>query len=388
VAIGVLDHADESDVCVGGSAIAIIAEKILEPHIRTRLSQFEADLCAEGHGVRELRSSLRAAGEIRWWLQREDSRTGGTLEGVVLTGNIPHAYQWVTLHSSNPGIPDAIEEAISFQYYADLDGSFAVSPGYTSKAGHAFSYDVHAGDVDWEIWVGVLPPAPGGPAATADAVNGYLDRNHAWRTSGDMPPREFLEVSEFFTASDPAQSAALLRDLQSGPYSWTPFSNSPTAHIFFDSPSVGMSVNQGYEALEAGIADFTVLDAHGWYRGSGQLTIDWAKTRPIRTSFFWSNGCAVGDLDHTDNFLAAVLYSPGSEVVVAKGTTNDSGGMGNNENGFFGHNIATAMAGGQSMGQAILGHVNVPLIEPWLTSREFQLATSVLLGDPSLRLRE
>ena len=51
-----------------------------------------------------------------------------------------------------------------------------------------------------------------------------------------------------------------------------------------------------------------------------------------------------GDLDHADNFLTSTLYSPTSDVLIAKGTTNDSGGMGNNSNGFFGHNIATALA--------------------------------------------
>jgi hypothetical protein len=61
--------------------------------------------------------------------------------------------------------------------------------------------------------------------------------------------------------------------------------------------------------------------------------------------------------------------------------------MGTNSDGFFGHNIATALDAGASIGDAVVGHVNVPLVYPWDGSREFHFATPVLLGDPTLRLR-
>jgi hypothetical protein len=74
-------------------------------------------------------------------------------------------------------------------------------------------------------------------------------------------------------------------------------------------------------------------------------------------------------------------------VLVAKGTTNNSGGMGNNRNGFYGRNVATALSQGDGFGAAIRSHVNVPLIYPWNEDREFHFATSVVLGDPTLKLR-
>ena len=107
----------------------------------------------------------------------------------------------------------------------------------------------------------------------------------------------------------------------------------------------------------------------------------------MQTIFFWSNGCATGNLDVPDNFLVSMLYSPTSSVLVAKGTTNNSGGMGNNQNGFFGRNVATAMAEGKGMGDGLLYHVNTPLIYPWSDAREFHFGTPVLLGDPTLTLR-
>ena len=73
-------------------------------------------------------------------------------------------------------------------------------------------------------------------------------------------------------------------------------------------------------------------------------------------------------------------------MIAAKGTTNDSGGLGTNSQGFYGHNVATRMAIGDSLGEALLGHVNVPLIAPWSAAREFHFATALLLGDPTIRV--
>ena len=45
------------------------------------------------------------------------------------------------------------------------------------------------------------------------------------------------------------------------------------------------------------------------------------------------------------------------------------------------------MDNGEGVGEAILDHVNVPLIPPWSDSREFHFGTAILLGDPTLELR-
>jgi hypothetical protein len=309
------------------------------------------------------------------------------LEGAIFVGDLPRAYQWVTIEFANPDIPPLSEEVISFQYYSDLDGIFRASEGYVSPGGHEHSFDEHVGDVDWEIWIGVLPVYKGDPTLTAEAVNRYFAKNHSYRVGGYELPRRFLQVNEHHSASTPEEHDFLLNAMRTGQYAWTPFSNTPDARLYFDSPSAGLTVGQGYADLSAGVADFTVLDAHGYWGASGGLTIPWVETNPVKTAFLWSNGCAVGNLDYADNFLTSVLYSSTSDVLVAKGTTNDSGGMGNNENGFFGHNIATAMAGGSSLGNAILGHVNVPLVWPWSDSREFHFATAIIVGDPTLSLR-
>ena len=375
-------------VCGDGNAVvALIVDPQLADPIRAGLDQFEADLCGEGYTVFEHVSQFSSPADLRQYLSQLRATTEPNLTGTILIGDLPHAYQWVTMTFANPDIPPLAEEVISFQFYADLDGTFASSPGYVSPTGHPHSYDVHTGDVNWEIWVGVLPPYKGSWDMTVEALNRYFQKNHAYRTGAYQVPRGFLQITEHHSASTPEQHEQLMQGLKTGQYAWTPFSSAPDARIYFNSPAHGLSAAQGYADLSAGVADFTVADAHGTWAGHGQLDIGWAESNPVSTAFFWSNGCAVGNLDHAGNFLTSVLYSPTSTVLVAKGTTNNSGGMGTNQNGFFGHNIARELSANQSFGNAILGHVNVPLIAPWSESRELHFAPAVVLGDPTVRLR-
>jgi uncharacterized protein (TIGR03437 family) len=367
--------------CGNRSVVIIVDPRLLAP-IRISLDQFEADLCAEGYNTIENAVVFGNPPSLRSYLQQTYSQMGINLKGAILIGDLPHAYQQIHLTSANPSFPSITEEAISFQYYADLDGTFSQSPGYVSLGGHAYSYDVHSGSVDWEIWVGVLPIYKGDLATSANALNRYFAKNHEYRHGHLATPIAFVEISELYKASTAADEQAYVDDLRSSVYSWTPYSDSDGAHLYVDGPSGGLA--KGYAGLNAGEGDFTVTDTHGYWGASGQLSIAWVETKPVKTSLFWSNGCAVGDLDHADNFLTSILYSATSNVVLAKGTTNDSGGMGTNANGFFGHNVAAAMAAGMNIGDAILAHVNVPLVSPWSTDREFYFGTPIVLGDPTL----
>lgn len=374
-------------VCGDGARIvSLIVERALADGIRALLNQFQEDLCREGYTVHERLSAFTTHVEVRNYLVDLHARSGNKLVGAILIGELPRAYQRVTFVSSNPSFPATTQTVISYQYYADLDGTFA-GGGAGFPGTSANPYDVHGGDPDWEIWVGVLPRYKGNAATTVSAINRYFTKNHAYRTGGNALPRAFLQVTEHFTATTQAQHDEILQGMRDGTYAWVPFSNSAGAQLYFNSPPGGLTIQQGYTALTQGVADFTVTDAHGFWGASGQLTIAWAESNPVNTIFYWSNGCAVGDLDRPDNFLSSIVYSPTSMVLIGKGTTNDSGGMGNNGNGFFGANVARSLTSGRSFGEAILDHVNVPLIWPWSESREFHFATAIVLGDPTLRLR-
>jgi len=377
----------EGEICSGGDrVVALLVTPALVEGIRAGLDQFERDLCHDGYTVVERRSGLTTPPDVRGYLADLYLQTGQRLVGAILIGGLPHAYQWFTVTYANPNIPPSSREVISFQCYADLDGVFAASPGYASPGGHPYSYDVHSGDMDWEIWIGVLPLYRGDSASTVEALNRYFAKNHTYRTGGYDLPRAFLQIHEHSTATTEEEHDQILVGLRSGEYAWTPFSDASNAHIFFDSPPGGLSVEQGYAALSDGVADLTVVEAHGTWAASGRMDIPWVESHPLRTVFFADFACSAANLDHAENFLTSVLYSPTSMVLVAEGTTSESGGMGTNENGFFGHNIATALSWGESFGQAILGHVNVPLRHPWSENREEHFAEQVILGDPTLGL--
>lgn len=376
------------EICADGrEAVIVILDPELQTGIRASLDRFGDDLCSEGYSVIERLSEFATPDEVRGFLAGLYASTSGHLAGAILIGDVPYAYQYVTMVYANPDLAPLEEEAISFQYYSDLDGVFEASPGYASPGGHPHSYDVHTGAVDWEIWIGVLPLYKGDYDLTVDALNRYFDKDHQYRAGFYTIPHGFLQINEHFHASSAQEHDTLMQGLIDGQYSWTPWSNTAISHIYFDSPPGGLTVAQGYQQLSAGAADVTVGDAHGNWGAHGTLDIGWVERNPVNSVLFWSNGCGVGNLDYADNFLTSILYSPTSTVLVAKGTTNDSGGMGNNQNGSFGHNVATALSKGESVGEALLDHVNIPLIDPWSGSREFHFGTAIILGDPTLRLR-
>jgi len=365
------------------STVALVVDPALDVPTRAARAQFTSDLREAGYNVVETVSPFAGPVAVRRYLQ---GLPRSRLRGVILIGDVPTAYQYVEFVPGNPEFPAMEDEVISYQFYADLDGTFAASPGYASPGGHPHSYDLHGGAVDWEIWVGVLPLYEDDYAATATAINRYFAKNHRYRTAGSTIPRRFLEVNEHVSATTATEHAMLLAGLRTGPYAWTPWSAAPGTRIFFDSPPAGLTAAQGYDALRAGAADFFHGGAHGNSGSHGQIDVAWVEAHPVRTLFFWSDGCSVGDLDQPQNFLTSVLYSPTSEVLAAKGTTNDSGGLGTNANGSYGHNVATRMEAGKSLGRALIDHVNVPLLPPWSADREFHYATVVLLGDPTLRV--
>lgn len=378
-------QAPETTVCRGTSSeVVLLVDPTLTDSIRRGLDQFEADLCRDGYTAIERISNFTSPPEVRNYLAGLYARTT-RLEGAILIGNIPHAYQWVVLKSTNPNLPDVQEEAISLQYYSDLDGTFATSPGYVSPGHRPYSYDIHTGNVNWEIWTSVLPYYKGSISQTAAAMSRYFAKNHAYRTGRYTIPRGFLQINELQSASTQTGQDEFIGLMKNGIYSWTPWSNASNARLYVNGPT--MSVSSGYADLKAGVADFTDTDTHGYWGASGQINIPWVESNPVKTVFFWSSGCAIGNIDRVDNFLSSILYSQTSTVLVGKGTTNDSGGMGNNRDGFYGHNVATALSQGKNFGQAIIGHVNVELLWPWSTVREFLYGTVIIVGDPTLSQR-
>jgi hypothetical protein len=367
------------------STVALFVNPGLADAVRSGLDQFEADLCDDGYSVVERTLDFASPTEVRAYLADLYLRSARQLEGAIFIGEVPLAYQWVQAASSNPENQPAAQEVISFQYYSDLDGEFSASDEYHSPDGQATSFDQHTGETDWEIWIGILPMYQDDDAETVKALTRYFEKNHRYRTGGYSIPQGFLQINEHYWAKNADEQAALMDGMRSGPYAWTPLSSAPGARLYINGTT--LSIQDGYADLSAGEADITVTETHGDHTRSGVIGIDWVESRPVRTVLFWTDGCSVGDLAYPQNFLTSIVYSPTSEVLAAKGSTNDSGGLGTNAEGFYGHNVAVRLVAGKNLGQAILGHVNIPLIAPWSESREFHFSMLILIGDPTLRLR-
>lgn len=164
----------------GERSVAVVVEPALMGTIRVRLLRFTNDLCASGYNPVVHSAGFADPPTLRAYLRSLYEQSGRRLAGVVLIGDVPHAYQWVTLAGAGPTGAFTSEEAISFQYYADLDGVFGQSVAYVSPGGHQYSYDLHSGMVGWDIWVGVLPAYKGDVLQTTAAINRYLDKNHSY----------------------------------------------------------------------------------------------------------------------------------------------------------------------------------------------------------------
>ncbi len=135
----------EWTLCSGGPpTVMLFVEAQLRFPLSGSITRFANDLCADGYRVWLAESVPSTPPAVRAHLADAWERSGHSLPGAMLIGAIP-AYQFVIFHSFHPSFPDVREEVISFQYYADLNGGFSTSPGYTGT--HPHSYDVHDGDV-------------------------------------------------------------------------------------------------------------------------------------------------------------------------------------------------------------------------------------------------
>ena len=70
-------------------------------------------------------------------------------------------------------------------------------------------------------------------AASAEALNRYFEKNHAYRSGEYDLPRAYLEVDEHALAATAEEHGQMLGWHRSGEYAWTPFSESAGETDFF-----------------------------------------------------------------------------------------------------------------------------------------------------------
>lgn len=363
-------------------SIVLIIDPRLIIGIKDNLKIYVNDLEVEDYNCIIKMSNYTTPEEIRTYLQDEYKKYSPAINGAILIGKIPLARHYYKFIYTNPNIQPTINNGLTTQFYSDLDGMF-------SKENPLFpaSYSSHTGNVKSEIWVSLLPFYEN-VDVTVSKINSFLIKNHNFRTGKMGVQNGFLQIDEHYNATTVAEYNNVMGFMNAGTTSWEPFTSWGNLGIYINN-SIGIDdVNYGYNvALQSDKYLFATLDAHGYEKANGNLTIEKALTLNIKPVFVWLGGCNVGNLDFESNVTTEIVYSNKSNTLVAHGCSSFAGGLGNTEDGFFGHNIATAMLAGKSLGDAYLYHNNGTLIFPFSDSFDFHHAYNVFIGDLSLTIR-
>ncbi len=360
--------------------------------LRGSLDLWYADMCGVGYHAIEQVVSATDPMQVRAQLVALNAQS--PLEGAILVGNIPYAWQLVTWPAGDT-TPAVDYQVPTYEIYNDLDGVFSLSPDYSLNHPPYF-YNQHTGTTDWELWIGVLPmyhnvSAPADAVrASIEAINGYLAKNHAYRTGKYTLGKDYMTFEENYGDVNDMYLPYYLEWLKTGDGSWMPLSNSPTARLYMRVNDPAMAKKLGYTSdtyksdLSAGLADFFVHFGHGAPNGMGDLTIDYIKSHPINTAWYIAGGCDVGD-PRFDNYLTEMIYHPNSQVVLAQG---DMGVGGNlvmfNVGEKYSDHVASALAAKRPLGPAMVEFANGTR-DP----NEFQmplLQSLATFGDPTLTL--
>ena len=362
-------------------SIAIIVDDNIYNGINDELSILISDLEKENYSVVLMNSSFPTPEEVREYLQNLYYSTLPPLIGAILIGDIPLAKQYFRMTYTNPDISPTDHIGLSTQFLSDLDGNFSKNnPSYPD------TYSDHDGDVESEIWVSILPYYID-LTTTITKIRQYLNKNHQYRTGNGVIQQGFLQVNEHNNATTIEDFNMYINLMESGAYSWHPFTEWGNVGLFLNNTIGQQDASYAYEnELNTNKYQFATLEAHGSYNTNGQLSITDIRSMIINPIFIWLGGCNTGNIEYDENIATEIVYSGTSNTLVTKGGTANVGGLGTNENGYFGKNIATTMIAGISLGESYLDHNNTPLVYPWSDSYELHNAFNIFIGDLSLTL--
>lgn len=371
-------------------SVALLVEELYLAPLAPELEQFSRDLCRDGYRAIITPAGFSTPQEVRAYLQElYFQETSETLAGAILIGDIPYPYLQIRIDFLTEDIPKRYQELITMWYYADLDGEFALSPDYHPSNGESPlgqpMFDIHPPDGDWEIWVSLLPPYLGDADETTAALQRYFEKNHAYRMGEIDLPRRYVYVTSY-EAATAEEHEDFMYHLLEGNLNWSALQGEGEPILYFNSPTAGLSEMDGYQAISEGAADFSVVIGHGNAGAILKINPPWLDENELRTVFFWSQSCSVGDLDNPYNIMSQALYHPNSLALFISGNTTEAGGLGINENGPYQTNIATSLSQGASLGESILAHVNTPLVGHDAMNPELIYGPTIFYGDLTLKL--
>ena len=318
--------------------VIIVVDASLYPDIEAAITTYAADLAADGFSSEVWQVAGGTSSSLRADLQAEYS--GGNLCGAVLVGDIPTGW----MESSDGEYPVDL-------YLMDMNGTWTDSDGdglFDQVSGWAP-----------EIFVGRLTPTWLTCGTSAELLNTYFAKNHAYRTGTLSLPDRALAYEEAFTGltgylslvydtvvtkDDPAGTTAddFRAELLNG-YEWV--------HLIAHSSPWGSSFHVG--APPSGAGSFNNYEA-----------------RPLdpHAFFYLLNCCTNGRWTEIDNLANLYIWTDTYGLVaIAQAKTDYT-------NDF--QELYTSLAGGACVGEAF---------RVWLGANLSLEHAGVLLGDPTLR---
>jgi hypothetical protein len=149
----------------GDGLVHVFVDSVIYHRIQANLDQFILDLQADGYSVSVTRSWNQTPEVIRSILQSEYASSG--LVGAIYVGDVPAAWMETFIYYRSHFPTD--------YFYMDLDGT------WNDNDADGF-YDNLSGSLEPEIWAGRISPSACVFGDEAELLNGYFEKNHAYRT--------------------------------------------------------------------------------------------------------------------------------------------------------------------------------------------------------------
>ncbi len=320
--------------------VVLLVEEGISADISASLTTFQTDLAGDGYSVETWSISGGSAEDIRNDLITEYS--GGDLVGAICIGDIPTGW----MDSDEGEYPVDV-------FLMDMDGTWS-----DPDADGLYESYSNGGP---EIWVGRLTPTYLTFGGTADLLNDYFSRNHAYRTGALSLPDRALAYEEAFTG---------LTGYLGNLYSTVVLKNDSVATNADDFKAELMN---GYEWVH--LISHSSPWGSSFHTGAppgGGGTLDNFEVPPLNPHafFYVLNCCTNGRWTEVDNLANSYIWCDSYGLAALAQTKVDY-------TNYF-QEYYTSLASGNCLGDAL---------RTWLAANMNTENGAVLLGDPTLKPR-